>query len=102
MLYVMLFCTYPFERPEDERETPTKKYQTVSYLPSPWRCFPSVSFTLAASCAAHIARSYKLPNVDAGVFCQVGFMLRGLDCNAGAAAGDQGGLCVSSKYPHLR
>jgi serine/threonine protein kinase len=29
MLYVMLFCTYPFERPEDERETPTKKYQTV-------------------------------------------------------------------------
>ncbi len=29
MLYVMLFCTYPFERTEDERETPTKKYQTV-------------------------------------------------------------------------
>ena len=33
MLYVMLFCTYPFERPEDERETPTKKYQTVDPLP---------------------------------------------------------------------
>jgi serine/threonine-protein kinase SRK2 len=31
MLYVMLFCRYPFERPEDEHEVPTKKYQKVSF-----------------------------------------------------------------------
>ncbi|CAL8468575.1 g8115 [Coccomyxa elongata] len=29
MLYVMLFCRYPFERPEDDRQPPQKKYQTV-------------------------------------------------------------------------
>ena len=30
MLYVMLFCQYPFERAEDESEkVPTKRYQMV-------------------------------------------------------------------------
>lgn len=29
MLYVMLFCTYPFERPEDELKDATTKYRTV-------------------------------------------------------------------------
>lgn len=31
MLFVMLFCQYPFERPEDEKEKiQTKRYQMVS------------------------------------------------------------------------
>lgn len=31
MLFVMLFCQYPFERPEDEQEKiQTKRYQMVS------------------------------------------------------------------------
>ncbi|CAL8464870.1 g4405 [Coccomyxa elongata] len=29
MLYVMLFCTYPFERPEDDLKDATTKYRTV-------------------------------------------------------------------------
>ena len=31
MLYVMLFCRYPFERPDDEHEQPTKKYQKARF-----------------------------------------------------------------------
>lgn len=34
MLFVMLFCQYPFERPEDEQEKiQTKRYQMVSSHP---------------------------------------------------------------------
>ena len=33
MLYVMLFCQYPFERSEDDKEkVPAKRYQTVCPL----------------------------------------------------------------------
>ena len=38
MLFVMLFCQYPFERPEDEQEKiQTKRYQMVSPHPPPHR-----------------------------------------------------------------
>lgn len=34
MLYVMLFCTYPFERPEDDLKDATTKYRTVGCPPT--------------------------------------------------------------------
>ena len=57
MLFVMLFCQYPFERPEDEQEKiQTKRYQMVS----PARAL-SPQRKSALPCDSHRSVSYQLP-----------------------------------------